>query len=108
MMCDALAAQEPWWTPGDGHGYHAFSFGFLVGEVVRRVGGESLGTFFRKNVAEPLGADFHIGLSAEHDARTASMINSPAADIPRSAPPPGPAINGWNRLCVGLRVEAGT
>src|SRR5579872_1106414 len=47
-MCAALAAQEPWWTPGDGHGYHVFTFGFLVGEVIRRVTGESLGTYFRK------------------------------------------------------------
>jgi CubicO group peptidase (beta-lactamase class C family) len=72
-MCDALAAQEPWWTPGDGHGYHAFTFGFLVGEVVRRISGQTLGTFFRNNVAQPLGADFHIGLAAENDSRTSDM-----------------------------------
>jgi CubicO group peptidase (beta-lactamase class C family) len=72
-MCAALASQEPWWTPGEGHGYHAFTFGFLVGEVVRRVTGESLGTYFRKNIAQPLGADFHIGLGAENDARTSDM-----------------------------------
>ncbi|MBS0422750.1 MAG: beta-lactamase family protein [Proteobacteria bacterium] len=74
-MCDALAAQEPWWTPGDGHGYHAFTFGFLVGELVRRVTGESVGAFFRKNVAQPLGADFHIGLDAGNDARTSDMYS---------------------------------
>lgn len=84
-MCEALAAQEPWWTPGDGHGYHAFTFGFLVGELVRRICGESIGTFFRKNVAEPLGADFHIGLPQACDARTSDMYavhigNKPAPD----------------------------
>ena len=72
-MCDALAAQSPWWTPGHGHGYHAFTFGFLVGEVVRRITGESLGTWFRKNVAEPLGADFHIGLGIDDDSRTSDV-----------------------------------
>ena len=94
-MCAALAAQEPWWTPGDGHGYHAFTFGFLVGEVVRRISGESLGSFFRKNVAEPLGADFHIGLAAENDWRTAEMYgvhigNKPAPVRSPDAPVPGP------------------
>lgn len=75
LMCDALAEQKPWWTPGEAHGYHAFTFGFLVGEVIRRIARESVGTFFRKNVAEPLGADFHIGLAAEHDARTSDMYS---------------------------------
>ena len=70
---EALAAQEPWWEPGTAHGYHALSFGHLVGELVRRTAGMSLGTFFRTQVAEPLGADFHIGLAAEHDARTSDL-----------------------------------
>jgi CubicO group peptidase (beta-lactamase class C family) len=74
-MCTALAKQEPWWAPGEGHGYHAFTFGFLVGEVVRRVSGESLGTFFRNNIAQPLGADFHIGLTAENDSRTSDVYS---------------------------------
>jgi CubicO group peptidase (beta-lactamase class C family) len=98
LMCEALAAQEPWWTPGDGHGYHAFSFGFLVGEVVRRVTGESLGTFFRKNVAEPLRADFHIGLAAEHDARTSPIISAFGENPPPPAPPPGPFAEFVRRL----------
>lgn len=87
-MCDALAAQEPWWTPGEAHGYHAFTFGFLVGEVVRRVTGESLGTYFRKNVAQPLGADFHIGLAPENDARTSDMYSVHIGNKP--APTRGP------------------
>jgi CubicO group peptidase (beta-lactamase class C family) len=98
LMCDALAAQSPWWTPGDGHGYHAITSGFLIGEVVRRVTGESLGTFFRKNVAEPLGADFHIGLAAEHDARTASIISAFGENPPPPAPPPGPFAEFVRRL----------
>jgi CubicO group peptidase (beta-lactamase class C family) len=76
-MVEALAAQAPWWTPGEKHGYHALTYGYLVGEVVRRVSGRSLGTFFREEVAEPLGADFHIGFGAEHDDRCAEMIPPP-------------------------------
>ena len=76
-MTAALAAQEPWWEPGTKHGYHAWTFGFLVGEVVRRISGKSLGTFFREEIAAPLGLDFHIGLAAEHDGRTAEIIPAP-------------------------------
>ncbi len=76
-MTSALAAQEPWWEPGTRHGYHAITFGFLVGEVVRRITGKSLGAYFREEVAGPLGADFHIGLDARHDARTAGLIAPP-------------------------------
>jgi len=54
-MVRMLEKQAPFWTPGSMHGYHAFTFGWLVGEVVRRVSGKSLGTFFREEVAEPLG-----------------------------------------------------
>src|SRR5207249_3602884 len=52
----AIAAEEPWWTPGTANGYHAITFGHLVGELVRRVTGQSLGTFFREEVALPLNA----------------------------------------------------
>ena len=74
-MCTALAEQEPWWEPGTAHGYHATTFGWLVGEVVRRVSGKSLGTFFREEVAGPLGLDFHIGLDAVHDRRVAPLTS---------------------------------
>jgi CubicO group peptidase (beta-lactamase class C family) len=77
VMTDALAAQKPWWEPGTKHGYHALTYGWLVGEVVRRITGKSLGAYFREEVAGPLGIDFHIGLAAEHDARTAAMIPAP-------------------------------
>jgi CubicO group peptidase (beta-lactamase class C family) len=72
-MVDALAAERPWWTPGSKHGYHAVTYGQLVGEVIRRVDGRSVGRFFREEVAEPLGVDFHIGLGPEHDARTSPL-----------------------------------
>jgi CubicO group peptidase (beta-lactamase class C family) len=81
-MTRALAAQRPWWEPGTRHGYHPFTFGWLVGEVVRRITGKSLGTYWREEVAEPFGIDCHIGLAAEHDARVAEFIPVPP-------PPPG-------------------
>src|SRR5579872_4412562 len=74
-----LAEQAPEWVPGTEPGYHSNTFGYLVGEVVRRVTGRSLGTVFRQEIAEPLAADFHIGLPASEDARVADLI-----------PPPGP------------------
>jgi CubicO group peptidase (beta-lactamase class C family) len=75
-----LAAQEPWWEPGTASGYHALTQGYLIGEVVRRVSGQSLGTFFRERVAEPLGADFHIGLDAAEFGRVANVIPPPPPD----------------------------
>lgn len=81
-MTSLLAAQAPYWEPGTACGYHALSQGYLVGEVVRRITGKSLGTVFREEIAEPLGADFHIGLPASEDKRVATLI----------PPPPGTAI----------------
>jgi CubicO group peptidase (beta-lactamase class C family) len=69
-----LAAQEPWWEPGTASGYHAITQGFLEGELVRRVTGQTIGEFVGAEIAGPLGADFHIGTSAEHDERVAHVI----------------------------------
>ena len=63
-VCALLAAQAPLWEPGTASGYHAITQGYLVGEVVRRITGKSLGTVFREEIAQPLGADFSIGLPA--------------------------------------------
>ncbi|MCO6010838.1 beta-lactamase family protein [Actinoallomurus purpureus] len=81
-----LAAQAPEWEPGAAAGYHSITFGFLVGEVVRRVTGRSVGTFFAEEVAGPLGADFHIGLPAEYDDRVAPLIPDPQGDRPVGFP----------------------
>ncbi|WP_437974933.1 serine hydrolase domain-containing protein [Sorangium sp. So ce295] len=72
-MTAALAAEEPFWEPGARHGYHAVTFGFLVGEVIRRASGQRVGAFLREAVAGPLGLDFHIGTGAEHDGRIAEV-----------------------------------
>lgn len=71
---DLLAAQAPWWEPGTASGYHAITLGSLQGEIVRRITGQTLGHFFRSEVAEPLGADFHIGLDPQHDARVGELV----------------------------------
>ena len=76
----ALAAQEPWWQPGTRSGYHPLTQGFLEDAIVRRITGQSLGAFFDHEVAQPLGADFHIGLPAADDARVA-RITAPAFGI---------------------------
>jgi CubicO group peptidase (beta-lactamase class C family) len=76
-MVEALAAEAPWWEPGTQHGYHALTYGFLVGEVVRRVDGRSLGHYWREELAEPLGLDFRIGLDDEALPRCAEMIPLP-------------------------------
>ena len=72
-----LAAQEPWWEPGTASGYHALNQGHLVGEVLRRIDGRMLGDFFREEVAEPLGADFHIGLAPSEFGRVSPVIPPP-------------------------------
>lgn len=72
-----LAEQSPWWMPGSKSGYHAITQGNLVGEVVRRVDGRSVGTFFRDEIAEPLGAEFHIGVPPAFDDRVARVIPAP-------------------------------
>lgn len=75
-----LAGQAPQWEPGSAAGYHSVTQGFLVGEVVRRITGRSVGEYFAEGVAGPLGADFHIGLSAEHDHRVALTVPPPSRD----------------------------
>jgi len=82
-----LAGQEPWWEPGTKSGYHALSQGYLLGELVRRVTGRTLGTFFAEELATPLEADFHIGLDPRHDSRVTRVIPVP----PIQAAPDGDA-----------------
>ena len=73
-LCSMLASQEPWWEPGTRSGYHALTHGFLVGELVRRSDGRSISRYFAEEIADPLGADFHLTLDIEHDHRVAPVI----------------------------------
>lgn len=75
-MIHALEHQKPSWEPGTAHGYHAITYGYLVGEVIRRVTGRTVGTYFREEIAEPLDLDFWIGLPEEHEPRVAMLVGS--------------------------------
>lgn len=95
-----LAAQAPFWEPGTAPGYHAMTQGYLVGEVIRRVTGKSVGTVFREEIAKPLGADFWIGLPASEDGRVAELI----------PPPPGAGVGdgpGMNELQANMATNPG-
>jgi CubicO group peptidase (beta-lactamase class C family) len=81
-MTGVLAAESPFWEPGTRQGYHATTFGHLVGEVVRRVSGQPFDQFFHDEVAGPLELDFHIGLAEENEPRVAPIIRA-------DPPPPG-------------------
>jgi CubicO group peptidase (beta-lactamase class C family) len=76
LMVKLLAAEAPFWEPGTRHGYHGLTFGWLVGEVIRRVSGRSLGRFFAEEVAGPLGLDFWIGLPEELEPRVAPLVRT--------------------------------
>ncbi|GAA1992918.1 serine hydrolase domain-containing protein [Kitasatospora viridis] len=74
----AVAAQAPSWEPGSAHGYHPYTYGWLVGEVVRRVTGRTVGRYFAEEVAGPLGLDLWIGLPAGEAGRVGRLVDLPA------------------------------
>lgn len=96
-MIRAIEAQAPWWEPGTAHGYHVNTFGYLVGELIRRRTGETLGTMLRKEIAGPLGAEIWIGLPLSEHGRAAEFL------WPEGGRPPAPegamsddALMKWN------------
>ncbi|NEA98460.1 serine hydrolase domain-containing protein [Streptomyces sp. SID13726] len=80
-----LAETAPWWEPGTVSGYHAFTYGFLVGEVVRRVSGLLPGAFLEREVTGPLGIDFTVGLPEKEAGRAAELVHPPAASASEQA-----------------------
>jgi CubicO group peptidase (beta-lactamase class C family) len=95
-----LAAQAPFWEPGTAPGYHALTQGYLVGEVIRRITGKTIGTVFREEIAGPLSADFWIGLPASKDSRVAELI----------PPPPGTGVGEageTNELVANMATNPG-
>lgn len=80
-VTNLLAAQKPWWEPGTKSGYHSSTFGNLLGELIHRITGKTIGIFFREEVANPLNADFHIGLSEKYDSRVGELISPSQTDI---------------------------
>lgn len=111
LICGRLAAMAPMWPPGTASGYHPLTFGYIAGEVFRRVDGRTLGTALREDVAGPLGLDLAIGLPEADDARVAQMhkptaparfgeLNAPtrAAFLTRWAAPAGRPSAEWRRF----------
>jgi CubicO group peptidase (beta-lactamase class C family) len=85
-MTSLLAAQAPWWEPGTRSGYHILTQGYLLGEVIRRITGTTVGEFFATEIAGPLDADFHIGIGPESDQRIAYVVaDAGEIDIPEGA-----------------------
>lgn len=103
-MAKALADQTPWWKPDKAHGYHVNTFGYLLGEPVRRAAGMTLGELLRQDIAGPLGADVHIGLPRSEHARVAEFcyaLRPPAAPgEARPAPKPPTTHEELMRACA--------
>lgn len=94
-VVDALAAQAPLWEPGTAHGYHALTFGWLVGEVVRRVSGRSVGRFLADEVAAPLGIELYVGLPAHAVPRVVPLRR---AHTPGGARPAAADVRVWAEM----------
>jgi CubicO group peptidase (beta-lactamase class C family) len=119
VMIRALERESPWWNPGTAHGYHVNTFGFLVGEVVRRVSKRSLGSVLRTEIAGPLGADVFIGLPASEHHRVAEFLwpsVTPNADVATLSDdelmrwntywnPPGLSGAGWVNTAAWRSAE---
>ena len=81
LCTSALAAQEPWWTPGTQSGYHAVTQGYLLGEVYRRITGLSFSDLLKQELTGPLDADFHVGLDEKDEPRVSLVVPPPDADF---------------------------
>ena len=104
-----MAAQEPIWEPGTAHGYHAVTFGWLAGELVRRVDGRTIGRYLAEEVAAPLGLDFYIGLPESEENRVAPLEASPPptdpAELALMMQLMGPGTTGFRALTMnGARI----
>jgi CubicO group peptidase (beta-lactamase class C family) len=109
-IVEALAAQAPVWEPGSTHGYHALTYGWLAGELVRRVDGRSIGTYFRDEVAGPLGLDFWIGLPESEESRVSNLEAAPppadAAALELMLKIMGPGTMGFKALTLNGSLMA--
>jgi CubicO group peptidase (beta-lactamase class C family) len=99
-MVAVLAAEEPWWQPGTGHGYHVNTFGFLAGQLIRLVTGLLPGDYLRRELAGPLGADVHIGLQQADLPRVAGFL------WPDGLPPDGPQPAGGQLAGAAMTQSA--
>jgi CubicO group peptidase (beta-lactamase class C family) len=110
-VVEALAAQAPLWEPGTRHGYHAVTYGWLAGELVRRVDGRRLGAYFADEVAAPLGLDFWIGLPESEEPRVSRLEQAPPPTDPEAfalmMQIAGPGTMGFNALFMSGVMMAG-
>jgi CubicO group peptidase (beta-lactamase class C family) len=104
LCCADLAAQAPWWEPGTASGYHAVTQGYLIGEVVRRITGKTIGEFFKSDVADVVGADFHIGVDPADFSRIADLVA--AAEVAPFLEAEADSIPG--RVFAGLDISPET
>lgn len=107
-VCGHIAAAEPWWQPGTAQGYHMVTFGFILGEVVRRVTGRTIGQYLRTEIAEPLGIDVHIGLPSAEHGRCADMVNKPhIRDVLADGQAPGWPMSLSEHPMAGMSIAMG-
>jgi CubicO group peptidase (beta-lactamase class C family) len=106
-MCGVLAAERPWWMAGTAHGYHANTFGFLVGELVRRVSGLTLGTMLRQEITGPMAADFFIGVPPSELSRVADFqgLSEMRGHLAAAGHPEGIGSESGNELTVDQWME---
>lgn len=104
-VVEALGAQAPLWEPGTTHGYHALTYGWLAGELVRRVDGRRIGRYFADEIAGPLGLDFWIGLPESEEPRVSRLENSTPPTDPEALALAmqimGPGTPGFMALTMG-------
>ncbi|MBV9813007.1 MAG: beta-lactamase family protein [Acetobacteraceae bacterium] len=99
-MVEGIAAQRPLWPVGSRQFYHSATLGFMAGELVRRVTGETIGKFLRREISEPLGADFFFGLTGEEQRRCATMVLSPGNSVNAAKRAPAESLEArmWKPL----------
>lgn len=102
---EILARQAPWWAPGSASGYHALNYGHLLGEVVRRVTGRTLGKFFADEIAKPLDADFHIGVPDSEFRRVALVVPPEQGLDVSQIPPETPAFKTLSNPALDARAS---
>jgi CubicO group peptidase (beta-lactamase class C family) len=104
LMCNELASQRPYWPPGTKHGYHTNTYGYLIGEVIRRSTGMPVAEALHRHVTGPLGADFAWGISAGTAKRVAHMYSPDAKHgMARSFPTIIKTLNGYFRKGMSQR-----
>lgn len=82
LICERLATQEPYWVPGENTAYHGWTYGYLVGEIVRRITGKSIGQFLQEEIAGPMSAELYIGMPPEKDAAAAMLYRPKQVHTP--------------------------